>query len=50
MFLIGIAWKLADGYPHELRAADYDDWVTLRASAGNIVDTIYVLYIIYGHA
>ncbi len=24
----GIGWTLADGYPHEMRAADYDDWVT----------------------
>jgi aspartate--ammonia ligase len=28
VFVIGIGWTLADGYPHELRAADYDDWVT----------------------
>ncbi len=28
VFIYGIGWKLADGYPHELRAADYDDWVT----------------------
>ena len=28
VFIIGIGWKLADGYPHEMRAADYDDWVT----------------------
>jgi len=28
IFIIGIGWPLADGYPHELRAADYDDWVT----------------------
>ncbi|HET6817817.1 MAG TPA: aspartate--ammonia ligase [Mycobacteriales bacterium] len=28
VFLIGIGWPLADGYPHEMRAADYDDWVT----------------------
>jgi aspartate--ammonia ligase len=28
LFLIGIGWALSDGYPHELRAADYDDWVT----------------------
>jgi aspartate--ammonia ligase len=27
-FIYGIGWTLADGYPHELRAADYDDWVT----------------------
>ncbi|MHC4573987.1 MAG: aspartate--ammonia ligase [Planctomycetota bacterium] len=28
MFIIGIGWPLKDGYPHELRAADYDDWAT----------------------
>ena len=28
VFIIGIGWKLKDGYPHEMRAADYDDWVT----------------------
>ncbi|MCP4123509.1 MAG: aspartate--ammonia ligase [Bacteroidetes bacterium] len=28
VFIIGIGWKLDDGYPHELRAPDYDDWVT----------------------
>jgi aspartate--ammonia ligase len=28
IFIIGIGWPLKDGYPHEMRAADYDDWVT----------------------
>ena len=28
IFIIGIGWPLLDGYPHENRAADYDDWVT----------------------
>ena len=28
IFIYGIGWTLNDGYPHELRAADYDDWVT----------------------
>jgi aspartate--ammonia ligase len=28
IFVIGIGWPLKDGYPHEMRAADYDDWVT----------------------
>jgi aspartate--ammonia ligase len=27
VFIIGIGWPLEDGYPHEMRAADYDDWV-----------------------
>lgn len=26
--IIGIGHPLQDGYPHEMRAADYDDWVT----------------------
>jgi aspartate--ammonia ligase len=33
IFIIGIGWTLADGYPHEKRAADYDDWVTPTVSA-----------------
>jgi aspartate--ammonia ligase len=28
VFIVGIGWVLKDGYPHEMRAADYDDWVT----------------------
>ena len=32
VFIIGIGWTLADGYPHEMRAADYDDWVTETVS------------------
>jgi aspartate--ammonia ligase len=28
VFIVGIGWTLRDGYPHEMRAADYDDWVT----------------------
>jgi aspartate--ammonia ligase len=33
IFIYGIGWTLDDGYPHEMRAADYDDWVTETASA-----------------
>jgi len=33
VFIIGIGWILKDGYPHEMRAADYDDWVTETVSA-----------------
>lgn len=33
VFIYGIGWTLADGYPHEMRAADYDDWVTPTTSA-----------------
>jgi aspartate--ammonia ligase len=32
VFIYGIGWTLEDGYPHELRAADYDDWVTETVS------------------
>ena len=28
IFIIGIGWPLKDGFPHENRAADYDDWIT----------------------
>ncbi len=28
VFIIGIGYPLADGLPHELRAVDYDDWIT----------------------
>lgn len=33
IFIYGIGWPLADGYPHEMRAADYDDWITPTVSA-----------------
>ena len=33
IFIIGIGWTLKDGYPHEMRAADYDDWVTPTVSS-----------------
>jgi aspartate--ammonia ligase len=28
LFIVGIGWVLKNGHPHEMRAADYDDWVT----------------------
>jgi len=38
VFIIGIGWTLDDGYPHELRAADYDDWVTeTRTEDGRVM-------------
>src|SRR5271157_4111184 len=38
VFIAGIGWTLKDGYPHEMRAADYDDWVTeTRAEDGHHV-------------
>lgn len=33
IFIFGIGWPLKDGYPHEMRAADYDDWITETTSA-----------------
>jgi aspartate--ammonia ligase len=33
VFIYGIGWPLADGLPHELRAADYDDWSSETVSA-----------------
>jgi aspartate--ammonia ligase len=33
IFIYGIGWTLQDGYPHEMRAPDYDDWVTETTSA-----------------
>jgi aspartate--ammonia ligase len=32
IFIYGIGWTLQDGYPHEMRAADYDDWITPTVS------------------
>ena len=28
IFIVGIGYVLEDGYPHEMRAADYDDWIS----------------------
>ncbi|MHC5010674.1 MAG: aspartate--ammonia ligase [Planctomycetota bacterium] len=33
IFIYGIGWTLEDGHPHEMRAPDYDDWVTPTTSA-----------------
>lgn len=32
VFIYGIGWPLKDGYPHEMRAADYDDWASETVS------------------
>jgi aspartate--ammonia ligase len=38
LFIIGIGWVLEDGYPHEMRAADYDDWATeTRSDDGKVM-------------
>mmetsp|Transcript_21672 Transcript_21672/g.31540 ORF Transcript_21672/g.31540 Transcript_21672/m.31540 type:complete len:389 (-) Transcript_21672:73-1239(-) len=34
IFLIGIGWTLNDGFPHEMRASDYDDWSTCNGVRG----------------
>lgn len=37
LFIYGIGWPLADGLPHELRAADYDDWASeVRSPDGRL--------------
>jgi aspartate--ammonia ligase len=28
IFIYGVGYPLRDGFPHEMRAADYDDWIT----------------------
>jgi aspartate--ammonia ligase len=33
VFIVGIGYPLEDGYPHEMRAADYDDWITDTSEA-----------------
>jgi aspartate--ammonia ligase len=38
VFIIGIGWVLKNGRPHEMRAADYDDWVTeTRSTDGRLM-------------
>ena len=37
VFIIGIGWVLEDGYPHEMRAADYDDWATETRTDGRLM-------------
>ncbi len=32
IFIYGVGYPLEDGLPHEMRAADYDDWITPTAS------------------
>ena len=34
IFIFGIGHTLDDGYPHEMRAADYDDWTTPTVDNG----------------
>ena len=38
VFITGIGWVLKNGHPHEMRAADYDDWVTeTRSRDGRVM-------------
>ena len=38
VFIVGIGWVLKNGHPHEMRAADYDDWVTeTRSEDGRVM-------------
>jgi len=37
VFIVGIGWVLKNGHPHEMRAADYDDWVTETRTKGGKV-------------
>lgn len=38
VFIYGIGYPLPNGLPHEMRAADYDDWITETTSAkGEVV-------------
>jgi aspartate--ammonia ligase len=38
VFIVGIGWVLKNGHPHEMRAADYDDWVTrTRSKDGRVM-------------
>jgi len=36
IFIIGIGWPLKDGLPHEMRAADYDDWASETQENGKL--------------
>jgi aspartate--ammonia ligase len=50
VFIIGIGWTLEDGYPHEMRAADYDDWVTeTRSDNGKITHGINGDILVWNH-
>ena len=35
VFIIGIGGPLKDGFLHEMRAADYDDWITDTSNETN---------------
>jgi aspartate--ammonia ligase len=50
IFIYGIGWPLRDGYPHEMRAADYDDWVTeTRSKDGRAMHGLNGDILIWNH-
>jgi aspartate--ammonia ligase len=50
VFIIGIGWPLADGYPHEMRAADYDDWVTeVKSPDGTVTHGLNGDILVWNH-
>ncbi|MBK8553143.1 MAG: aspartate--ammonia ligase [Ignavibacteria bacterium] len=50
IFIIGIGWTLDDGYPHEMRAADYDDWVTeTKSGKGRVTHGINGDILVWNH-
>jgi aspartate--ammonia ligase len=50
VFIVGIGYPLANGYPHELRAADYDDWVTeTKRSDGRIYHGLNGDILVWNH-
>jgi len=50
VFIYGIGWVLDDGFPHEMRAADYDDWVTPTIEKdGNLMHGLNGDILVYNH-
>jgi aspartate--ammonia ligase len=49
VFIIGIGWPLKDGYPHEMRACDYDDWVTEATDEGNLFHGLNGDILVWNH-
>lgn len=44
IFLIGIGSKLSDGKPHDGRAPDYDDWITINSDGKTGLNGDIILY------
>jgi aspartate--ammonia ligase len=50
VFITGIGSVLKDGYPHEMRAADYDDWITdTSAETGKETKGLNGDILVYNH-